>query len=535
MSNLKNNMASGSDFVALGDRLMLLLVVRLLMAGVVLFAATLMANLQVSAIAISAAQIYVVVAIGVELAHRVLQRRFNRRLILFVDLMLILDGIYVTVVLSGSGDARSAFIFLAYVHIVSVTLLVGFRTGLKMALWQSMLLISVHYLALAGMLSSTGFSEIADRQLGRQLEVAQIFALWIVAICTAAFAGMNERELRRRKGELTIIADLSSEVEKTRRPTDILTILTDVSVKQLGCRRAVAVTVHEETVTIVGNGKSTTAGKAESLERIGGLIEECIERNEPVLVRSIHSRTNPLLSEVLPKAINVSVMPLITEGNAVAVLVSEWGERSRKRVTQPTIDLLHSIAGRVALSLSNTLLLAEVERLAYVDGLTNLPNRRTFNQAINREVARAKRSDTAVSLLMLDIDHFKSVNDNYGHQMGDTVLAESAAGVLAACRTEDLPARYGGEEIAVIMPGCGPEMALAAAERIRLALSAANHTLPGTHASAGVATFPTNANDVDSLMAAADEALYASKETGRNRTTLSTRQMTGKPEVSNEA
>lgn len=502
---------------------MLLLVVRLFMAGAVLSAAEIMTRLDLDGLAVQAARAYVCIAIGVELIHRVLSRKTKRRLIFFVDLMLIIDGIYIATVLSGSGDARSTFIFLAYAHIVSVTLLIGFRTGLKMALWQSLLLFSIHYLALAGIVHSTGFSELKDQTLGRQLEVAQVLALWIVAICTATFAGINERELRRRKGELTLIADLSSAVERTRRPADILQLLVKATVDQLSCKRSMAVCIVSGNALVVNGEISAVANKVESVRELGGLIQQCADENRPILVKRIHANENPLLAEYLEDASNISLIPMVAEGECVAVLATEWGERNKKRVTRPMIDLLSSIAGRVALSLSNTLLLAEVERLASVDGLTGLPNRRVFNQAIQREFARAQRNNVPVSLVMLDIDHFKSVNDTYGHQMGDTVLAESASGVLNACRTEDLPARYGGEEIAIIMPGCPAEEALAAAERIRTSLGAANRTLPGTHASAGVATFPSHCDSVESLVAAADQALYASKEDGRDRSTLSTR------------
>jgi two-component system cell cycle response regulator len=243
-------------------------------------------------------------------------------------------------------------------------------------------------------------------------------------------------------------------------------------------------------------------------------------------VKALDPNVDSVLMNQLPNASNVSAIPLVAEGETVGVLVCSWGANNKRRITQPMIDLMSNVAGRVALSLSNTFLLAEVQRLASVDGLTNLPNRRTFNQAIEREVSRAQRNGQPVSLLMLDIDHFKLVNDQYGHQMGDTVLAESAAGVMEACRGEDLPARYGGEEIVVIMPNCSADQALEAADRIRRALGDANVALPGTHASGGVATFPTHADDVAGLLAAADEALYQSKENGRDRCTLSAREGT---------
>ena len=373
------------------------------------------------------------------------------------------------------------------------------------------------------MLRSTGFEDVSDRGLAAQLEVAQAIALWLVAVCTATFASLNERELRRRKGELTIIADLSSTIELTRRPSEILQALVETTVDKLGCARAVALCAHGGSIVVVGSDATLPTIKAESLRELGGLVASTLDETVPVLVKVIEPADNSVLTQAMPDASNVAVIPLVAEGECVAVLVCEFGHSNKRRVTRPMIDLLSNVAGRVALSLSNTFLLAEVQRLASVDGLTGLPNRRTFNQAIEREVARSQRSGQPVSLVMLDIDHFKAVNDTYGHQMGDTVLAESASGVMEACRGEDLPARYGGEEIAIIMPNCSADQALAAAERIRASLGDANIALKGTHASAGVATFPNNADDVVGLLAAADEALYASKETGRNRTTASTR------------
>ncbi len=513
-----------AELTPLSDRLGLLLVVRLFMASVVLLSSVALPQLTLHQSSVVAAQIYIGVAILFELLHRLLTRVTRFRWLILVNLMLLFDGIFIAAVLAGSGQSRSAFMFLAYAHIVSVTLLVGFRTGLKMALWHSILLLTVYYLGLAGWLPRLGLrGQSTDVRLSNELEVAQATALWLVAIVTAAFSSLNERELRRRKGELTIIADLASAIEQTRRPSEILESLIEVTVTQMHCERAASVWVHGGNIMVSHSGDGETGViKGESLRPLGGVIEKAVDTAAPVLVRRLDPEVDTLLVKYLPEADNVAVIPLIAEGEAVAVLVAEWGSSNKTRVTRPMIDLLSNVAGRVALSLSNTFLLAEVQRLASVDGLTNLPNRRTFNQAIEREVARAGRSGHSVSLLMLDIDHFKSVNDNHGHQMGDQVLAESASGVLDACRGEDLPARYGGEEIVVIMPNCTAEQAVAAGDRIRRALAAANKSLPVT-ASAGVATFPTHAHDVQSLLAAADEALYHSKDNGRDRITMSDR------------
>ncbi len=510
------------ELTSLSDRLHLLLFVRLFLGSVVLLAAVVLPKLELSDLVLASAVIYLGSTLLAEGIHRLYVKWTKRRGLTLVNGMLMVDGVYIALVLAGSGPSRAVFMFLAYAHIVSITLLIGFRTGLKIALWQSILLITTFYAGLAGLLPLELLPQtVGDRRLNNSLEVAQAMALLLVAMVTAGFGGLNERELRRRKGELTIIADLSAAVEKTRRPSQILRALVEVTINSLNCNRAVAICSHGGKLVVVDHRGESPTVDSDTLYSFGGAVTKAAETSEPVLLKRLDATSDERLLALMPNALNVSLIPLVAEGEVLAVLVAEWGDQRRRRVTRPMIALLMNVAGRVALSLSNTFLLAEVQRLASVDGLTNLPNRRTFNQAIEREVARARRTGNPVSLVMLDIDHFKAVNDNHGHQMGDTVLAESAAGVLGACRGEDLPARYGGEEIAVIMPNCSAQQALAAADRIRVALSNANVALSGITASAGVATFPINADSPMSLIASADEALYESKENGRDCTTIS--------------
>jgi diguanylate cyclase (GGDEF)-like protein len=161
-----------------------------------------------------------------------------------------------------------------------------------------------------------------------------------------------------------------------------------------------------------------------------------------------------------------------------------------------------------------------VQRLAVTDGLTKIANRRAFETTLERELARATRTNEHVSLVMVDIDHFKRLNDSLGHQAGDEVLRNAAAALACACREFDTAARYGGEEFAVILPGCDPDQAREAAERLRLAVCAGPTPVPLT-ASAGVATFPAHPGAAESLVRAGHEGLEASKRAGPHHTTLS--------------
>lgn len=167
---------------------------------------------------------------------------------------------------------------------------------------------------------------------------------------------------------------------------------------------------------------------------------------------------------------------------------------------------------------------AEVERLARTDPLTGLANRRHFMEALDLEVERSERYGRPLSVVALDMDHFKSVNDTHGHGAGDTVLQEAARALRSVCRDVDLAARLGGEELALLLPETDAAGARTVAERVRERIAAAAHRSPTARpfrvtASLGVATAKQGASG-ESLLQAADQALYRAKDLGRNRVVL---------------
>lgn len=162
----------------------------------------------------------------------------------------------------------------------------------------------------------------------------------------------------------------------------------------------------------------------------------------------------------------------------------------------------------------------ETRRLATIDPLTGVFNRRTFIELAERELARSRRDSTSLSLMILDLDHFKQVNDTYGHLAGDNVLVAFTALIKERARRGDLVVRYGGEEFCVLLPATSLPAAVALAERIRGATRATSFTTPPTRitVSVGVTAYAGGAGvTLETLLARADEALYRAKHEGRNR------------------
>jgi diguanylate cyclase (GGDEF)-like protein len=197
--------------------------------------------------------------------------------------------------------------------------------------------------------------------------------------------------------------------------------------------------------------------------------------------------------------------------------------RRRRRFSREEEELLQYLAGQAVVSIENAALHETVERQAVTDELTGLANVRAFHSILEQEIERSRRFNTPLALVMLDLDHFKQINDEYGHQQGDEVLALVADVLRDFSRDIDAPARYGGEELAVILPQTDAQGAEQLAERIREAVERLE--IPRVdgegslrlQGSFGVASLPESAATREGLIAAADAALYRAKRAGRNR------------------
>jgi diguanylate cyclase (GGDEF)-like protein len=186
-------------------------------------------------------------------------------------------------------------------------------------------------------------------------------------------------------------------------------------------------------------------------------------------------------------------------------------------------ELLGRLSTSAGLALEKLLVFEKANALATHDGLTGLFNHRTFQQVLADEITRAIRYTEPVSMVLCDIDHFKNINDTYGHPFGDTVLKGIANTLQISVRQDiDTVARYGGEEFAIILVKTDSSGAAETAERIRAAIAAVSFTAPGgkdvrVTMSFGIAEYKKHAREINELIAKSDKALYRSKETGRNR------------------
>lgn len=168
---------------------------------------------------------------------------------------------------------------------------------------------------------------------------------------------------------------------------------------------------------------------------------------------------------------------------------------------------------------------SQLRRESTVDALTGLFNRRHLDELLERELQFAKRSQHPLSIVMVDLDHFKTVNDHHGHAAGDAVLAGVGGLLRARLRTYDSPCRYGGDELLVVAPGASAADAKVLAEALRVQIALTRFSdglreLPRLTASLGVAAYPEHGNTTEKLMRSADAALYAAKAAGRNCVTV---------------
>jgi diguanylate cyclase (GGDEF)-like protein len=250
-----------------------------------------------------------------------------------------------------------------------------------------------------------------------------------------------------------------------------------------------------------------------------GLLDQPVRYGEGIEGRALQTRQAVIGDEPVP----LLAAPLVAEERVLGLLTLV-GSTDRP-FGRDDAERVGSLVGQGAVAIENARLHRLIQKQAKTDPLTQLLNRREFEEQLAREVERAQRFGTPVGLVVLDLDDFKLINDRFGHLAGDGVL-KAAAGAIRQCTREiDQPARWGGEEFAVILPHTGIDGAARLAERLRQAIAERQIPTPDGRsvrvtASFGVAALPGSGTTQVELTAAADDAVYRSKRAGKNRVSL---------------
>jgi diguanylate cyclase (GGDEF)-like protein len=221
---------------------------------------------------------------------------------------------------------------------------------------------------------------------------------------------------------------------------------------------------------------------------------------------------------------SIIATPLISRGRLLGV-VEIMNKSGNAPFNEKDLELLQILADHAAIAIENARLYEKAQRLAITDDLTGLYNSRQCDLFLNEALGRARVAGRPLSVIFLDLDHMKEVDDSYGHLLGGQTLKEVADRIAALVKPPDMASRYGGDEYVLVLPGKGPEAALALAESIRKSIEAepflkSNNLACRITASIGIACFPKHGSTSDELLSRADKAMYRVKESGKNRVEL---------------
>ncbi len=348
--------------------------------------------------------------------------------------------------------------------------------------------------------------------------------------------------LKRRVKELTVLYEVGRSLSSTLDLDRILGLIVDGVVGLTGCQ-ACSIMLLEGGVLRIRKARGLPEEVVRTAARpLGeGIAGRVAQSGEPLFVRDVNREMGGVANRgARYRFPSLICVPLKARGRVIGVLSAN--DKASGDFTPEDFNLVTVFANHAAIAIDNASLHAQLWKTAVTDGLTQTYVRSYFKEQLSRMVAAALGAERPLALLMVDLDHFKEVNDRYGHQAGDEVLKQVSALLRGAVRANDLVARYGGEEFVLVLNDATPDIALAVAERVRRTIertpvripppSQPTHRVGGTPppaltiqvtASFGVAMLPLDASDGDSLVQVADEYLYVSKRSGRNRVSCSDR------------
>jgi two-component system cell cycle response regulator len=361
-------------------------------------------------------------------------------------------------------------------------------------------------------------------------EDERLLATLSVEILRAADAERLMIDMKRARDEKERFYDAIERLNRTAKPLEVFDATLEVARGMVPVDFA-AITLLEEiegrrlhrVVRVLAPEAGGASARLEGLE-FGddtGLVASVVRLGSSLPAKDVDLSKTPVFDAAtrLRGLSSLKIVPLRTGQKVLGAVV--LGAHRQSAYGAEAVRQLEVVAMQAAESIYRARLFEQTERLATTDGLTGLLNHRTFQGRLDEHLAQAQRYGKRLSLILCDIDHFKSVNDTYGHPVGDVVLKGVARTLAREARAADVVARYGGEEFAVVMPETDAAGALVIAERIRERIAALGFdTGQGRLAvtlSLGVATFPEDGDRKAALVERADGCLYEAKRKGRNR------------------
>jgi len=333
---------------------------------------------------------------------------------------------------------------------------------------------------------------------------------------------MNEHLAKQREADrYKTLLEIGQSLVTITDLDQLLRQIIDVLAKEIQSERALIILRHPITGEMrIANSTANvdTSTLEDAILFSKTIVSDVVNKGKSIFSRDVikdgtYSKTDSVMNL---KIRSLMCVPLVAKQNGDIIGTVYVDNRSVGNIfSKEDLTLLESFASLAGMAIEN----AHLYELAIMDELTKCYVRRYFEQRVREEFSRAERQGGALSLLMIDVDQFKEVNDQYGHAVGDSVLKEITATVKKNLRTYDLLARLGGDEFAIILPEVGFQDAYRVAEKIRTATE--QLTFPGIQAkttiSIGISCYPLHhVHDVESLLKKADVALYKAKQLGRN-------------------
>jgi len=336
-----------------------------------------------------------------------------------------------------------------------------------------------------------------------------------------------EVEVSRYTKQLEALFNIGATVSQTLNLGELLDSVLDTVLMVMGVEVGGIFLLDRKTNKLLlraHRGMSPEFARRVQVVSIGdGFIGQVAKSGKPILAEDISADSKLLWMRKMGDGIqSFAAVPIMAKEKILAVM----GVGSRKYRKSPDWEMLmlDTIANQIGMAIENAQLYEHALELAFTDGLTGLYNRRYIMDQIERELIRAQRSKVPLSLIMVDLDGLKAINDRFGHHEGDGFLKEVAGIVKVNTRASDVAVRWGGDEFMLLAPGTDSRSASKIAERIRAQVERHKIQLEGDEVgitiSAGIVSYPTHASAVEELLKKADEAMYNAKRGGKNQSSV---------------